>query len=675
MPARRLLFWSGITTVVCLIGSSSCRSQEQTISDGEESEHGEEWEREGGALPVLGAGATDGDTLRHWYPVSLGAGVGDDVRISTAITSPISENSIAVHPLDRNIVLCANNLTPSRRQNDVVVGWSLDGGATWTTRIVAAAKGDPASAIDRDGTFYVSYLTDRWGVGLSVSTDNGATWLTRSAYEAGLATGADKDHLVVDTGAASPFVGRLYAAWAMHDTWCSSSGDGGRSWSIPRNVSRDRDHLPIGANLQTGPGGELYCCWTVRAPFAAEERAIGFNSSLDGGNSFLGRRTAFEVRGTWATGIPNTPIQTNSMPAMAVDKSGGPRNGWINIFWTNRGVPGGSVGDADVYVARSRDGGFSWDPPVRINDDATTNTQWQVWGTCDQANGDLYSVFLDRREDPADVLARPWVARSRDGGETWLNLPVGDVQFTPMGFGPASYMGHYIGIAAQSGRVYPLWSDWRTGTLTAYTSPLTFDIAAPLVLCPEPVMIEGSASGGAAASDPAIAAFLAGVSATDETDPEPAITSDAPAFFPLGTTLVTFTATDDGGNVTRCSTPLMVVDTTAPDFTPSLSTDVLAPADHRLVPIDVSAVVADVVDPDAGFVLVSIGSSEADSGRGPDDLAKDIQDAQLGTPDTRFLLRAENYSRGSGRVYTIKYAARDASGNVRPRALSVRVQP
>jgi hypothetical protein len=117
------------------------------------------------------------------------------------------------------------------------------------------------------------------------------------------------------------------------------------------------------------------------------------------------------------------------------------------------------------------------------------------------------------------------------------------------------------------------------------------------------------------------------------------------------------------------------VDTVAPDFDLAATPSMLTPLDHRLVPIDVTALVADVVDPGVGFTLVSIGSSERDSGLGPGDLAKDIQEAELGTPDTRFLLRAESFSRGEGRVYTIKYAARDASGNTRARVLSVGVKP
>ena len=667
----------------CLAGLAACRSREEV---GGEPWEGEVPECEGlegrMAVPPQAASLTDGSILGKGSRALLDSGAGDDVRIHGAMR-PLSENSIAVDPLDPRVVLCANNATTNGvRPRGVQVGWSLDGGQTWSNMILDDAQADPAAAIDGDGAFYVSYLLPGFpatgGIGVRISRDRGATWSARTVTDVDR---VDKDHLVADTAAASPFAGRLYASWVKLELpsnriFVATSSDGGRSWDRGKNVSGVQSMRKHAPNLQTGPGGELYCCWALLHPVTGDENGIGFNSSLDGGDTFLGARVALSnLRGIWSSRIRNTNIQMNSFPSMAVDKSGGARNGWIYVFWTNVGVPGVNVGDADVYMARSRDGGFTWDAPVRVNDDATANAQWQVWGTCDPVNGDLHAVFLDRREDPGDVLARAYVARSRDGGHTWVNLPVGDVTFTPSGLGRSTYMGHYLGIAAQGGRVYPLWSDWRADMLTAYTQLLVFDIEAPVVSCPAALTIEGSAIGGADVSDPAIVAFLSQASAQDELDPAPEIVSDAPAFFPLGTTLVNFTARDDAGHTVQCSAPLTVVDTTAPDFEVRPSLDVLAPADHRLVPIDVTAFVADVVDPDASFALVSIGSSERDSGLGAGDLAKDIQDVELGTPDTRFLLRAENYSRGSGRVYTIKYAARDASGNTRARSLSVNVKP
>jgi hypothetical protein len=117
------------------------------------------------------------------------------------------------------------------------------------------------------------------------------------------------------------------------------------------------------------------------------------------------------------------------------------------------------------------------------------------------------------------------------------------------------------------------------------------------------------------------------------------------------------------------------VDTAPPNLELEASEAVLTPANHRMVPIDVTAAVADVCDPGAGFVLVSIESSEPEQGLGHGDPPKDIQQAELGTPDTRFLLRAESFARDGRRTYTIQYAASDASGNVRTRILEVHVEP
>jgi len=49
-------------------------------------------------------------------------------------------------------------------------------------------------------------------------------------------------------------------------------------------------------------------------------------------------------------------------------------------------------------------------------------------------------------------------------------------------------------------------------------------------------------------TDPTIAKFLSGAVATDIVDPKPKITVSAPSSFPVGTTSVTFTATDASGN-------------------------------------------------------------------------------------------------------------------------------
>jgi len=71
------------------------------------------------------------------------------------------------------------------------------------------------------------------------------------------------------------------------------------------------------------------------------------------------------------------------------------------------------------------------------------------------------------------------------------------------------------------------------------------------------------------------------------------------------------------------------------------------------------------------FVLESIMSNEPDNGQGDGDFPNDIQNAEFGTPDTVFKLRAERSGKGKGRIYTITYKSTDAAGNVKRAAATV----
>ena len=141
--------------------------------------------------------------------------------------------------------------------------------------------------------------------------------------------------------------------------------------------------------------------------------------------------------------------------------------------------------------------------------------------------------------------------------------------------------------------------------------------------------------------------------------------SDASGFYALGTSGVTFTATDASGNSASCASSVKVRDTMAPSLNVTLSPSILWPPNHRMVPIHVSWQASDVCDPALEVVLASVTCNEPDDepGSGDGDSVGDIQDASIGTPDPTVLLRAERSGKGHGRVYTLTYIARDDSGN------------
>ncbi|HEV2853781.1 MAG TPA: choice-of-anchor X domain-containing protein [Thermoanaerobaculia bacterium] len=105
------------------------------------------------------------------------------------------------------------------------------------------------------------------------------------------------------------------------------------------------------------------------------------------------------------------------------------------------------------------------------------------------------------------------------------------------------------------------------------------------------------------------------------------------------------------------------IDHTPPVLSVTLSPTVLWPPNHQLQEVVAKISVTDDKDPHPAVRLVSITSSEPDNGLGDGDTPNDIQQADFGTDDRQFLLRAERSGTELGRTYTITYEAEDAAGN------------
>jgi len=185
------------------------------------------------------------------------------------------------------------------------------------------------------------------------------------------------------------------------------------------------------------------------------------------------------------------------------------------------------------------------------------------------------------------------------------------------------------------------------------------DTTPPVLIVPDDVKVEQTIAAGTPVALPP-------ATATDICDAAPVITSTGEMpVYPLGTTTVTFTATDASGNSSSGTTKVTVVDTTPPTISVTVSPDTLWPANHKMVDITATVTVNDICDANPQIVLRSITSDEPDdaSGVGDGETKDDIQGAVPGTSDYRFKLRAERDGRYDGRVYTITYQVTDASGN------------
>lgn len=422
--------------------------------------------------------------------------VSPNYRIKPSSSSTQSEMSIDIHPTNSNIIFAGSNGTSWNGSSaSSVYGtgayWTTNSGTNWngsdnpSTLFGSTNSGDPAAVIAPNGNFYMGFIRNGGGQGVAVSSNNGSTWTSyiAGADPSGFNDLLDKNHLWVDKHETSPFKNRVYDAWTHFVATSSSnnqvvinySTNNAASWSTFVNLSGSLSpgsHAQ-GVNISSGPNGEVYAAFAIYDNWGTGvygEDAIGFAKSTNGGMTWTSSRiysaSNFGIRGN----LKPTSIRVASFPSMAVDRSGGPYNGYIYIVWPQRGVaPAGS--DPDIVLIRSTNGGNSWSSPIRVNNDALNNgkDQYFPWCTVDQSNGLLHIVFYDNRHTTNDSSG-VWMASSFDGGINFENYKVSDANFRPKPIsGLASgYQGDYIGIVAANGKAYPLWADDRTGNYQAW---------------------------------------------------------------------------------------------------------------------------------------------------------------------------------------------------------------
>ena len=132
--------------------------------------------------------------------------------------------------------------------------------------------------------------------------------------------------------------------------------------------------------------------------------------------------------------------------------------------------------------------------------------------------------------------------------------------------------------------------------------------------------------------------------------------------------------TDNCGTIGIGFSSLEIADTTPPEIDVSVTPDSLWPPNHKMRPIEASVTVTDNC-PITSFVLTEITSNEDDNGKGIGDgnTEEDIQNADFGTEDIEFDLRAERAGGKDGRVYTITYSVTDGADNTADDSATVTV--
>ena len=206
-------------------------------------------------------------------------------------------------------------------------------------------------------------------------------------------------------------------------------------------------------------------------------------------------------------------------------------------------------------------------------------------------------------------------------------------------------------------------SDQAGNQAQCNTSVTVIDTLAPMLTCPAPSIAECTSPAGAQVT-PGLATAADGCTAATVNGP-------AAGTYPLGSTPVTYVASDSSGNQTVCSSSIQVVDTRAPTVrvTPPAP---LWPVDSEYRVINLSDCGITVQDTcggsltleQAGAAITCVTSDEVEDKPNNGSDGDTLNDIVIVSP-TQVMVRAERLEHGDGRVYEIKFTVRDQAGNLR----------
>jgi hypothetical protein len=159
--------------------------------------------------------------------------------------------------------------------------------------------------------------------------------------------------------------------------------------------------------------------------------------------------------------FPQQAFRNLSIPIMGV----GPRSELYLTYadYNPAPLPGDEDGrQADIKLTKSLDGGLTWTPPTKVNQDFGNADQFQQYLRVTES-GQLNVFFFDRRNDPDNFFIDNFLARSNDGGATWqevrLSHDMWDPSINPPISGSGEFIGDYQGLTADDCFAIPFVND------------------------------------------------------------------------------------------------------------------------------------------------------------------------------------------------------------------------
>ena len=412
--------------------------------------------------------------------------VGPNVDIS-GFADNEAETTVAVNPANPNNVVVVSNFQTADALMESV---SFDGGATWSARMIAdgsdglgVACCDPNAAFDQYGNFFLVYLDLRAKkVQTAYSTDGGLTLqflatLDHTDHSNPMANGkkwgagADQPSLATGPG-GTWFVykmfsqgGQLLQVRGLPVSGLGQFGPLSASQSVPGSKYGSFGDIAVGQN------GQVLTTYQDNIPTEGPS-TIWTNLDPDG----FGPAGFGDARAATATNVggfdyipPQARRSVDAETGLAYDRTGGADHGRVYLLYTDE-QPNESD-DTDIWARHSDDNGATWSAPVRVNDDAGTNSQFNPHIAIDQATGFLAVGFHDARTDlgtggsgdtngiPNDD-AQYFVAVSRNAGASFsANVQVSAGTSNAEAAHNGVQYGDYTGLGFAGGIIHPAWAD------------------------------------------------------------------------------------------------------------------------------------------------------------------------------------------------------------------------
>ena len=360
-------------------------------------------------------------------PIAFGPYVAQQVNVGAGGANipgdAANEPSIAVDPTD------PDNLVIGWRQFDTVAsnfrqagrGYSHDGGRTWTFPGVldpGVFRSDPVLAADASGSFLYNAVTivpgNLYQCAVFKSTDRGVTF-----GPAVYSYGGDKAWMTVDT-TASQGAGHVYGYWSRFAGCCGTnvfnrSTNAAGSFEPPVPILGDF----VWGTLDVTSDGRLFLGGVVATNFSMFAIARSSDARNAAATPSFDLTAQVNLGGTLLYSVAGSPNPGGLLGQVwiATDRSTGPTAG--NVYLLCSVDPPGSD-PLDLRFSRSTDGGATWSPSVRVNDDPANNGAWQWFGTLAVApNGRIDVVWNDTRNTGAANMSQLFTSSSTDAGVTW----------------------------------------------------------------------------------------------------------------------------------------------------------------------------------------------------------------------------------------------------------------